>query len=137
MPPITLDYFTFFVVATVFIPFFCWRSIVSINDERWGKVVYCFVISLFVLRLAYLRVATNSGRNGFENPANFSFTKELGDPLVFLLCVLLLFAAMIYRLADDAQYIKKTYIRRADLDKEVNRQVEEKLKQELLKRGLA
>lgn len=112
----TLDKLTLVIVACCFVPFFTWRAIRAFTRKRYSKFAWCIVFNLFMLRLAYLRVATQGGRVGFADPSTLQFSKELGDPLVFFFACLLLLIFAVIRVLDDDRHMNATYIEREKYD---------------------
>jgi hypothetical protein len=113
---ITFDHVTFILIICGFVPFFTWRAIRAFNRKRYSKFTWCIVLNLFMVRLSYLRVATQGGKVGFGDPAALQFSKELGDPLVFFIATLLLLIFAVIRVLDDDHFTKTQYVKREDYD---------------------
>jgi hypothetical protein len=116
----TLDTVTLILVVCFFVPFFTWRGQQAYVQGRLGKFWFCITLELYVLRLAYLRVSTVGGKITIYDPNVFSFSKELGDPVVFFVLTLALLLTAVYRMGSDDAYIKKHYVKREEYD-ELNR----------------
>jgi hypothetical protein len=119
----TLDAVTLALVVIVFLPFFTWLSLKAFEQRRYGKFGYCTILSIYVLRLAYLRVSTNGGKITIYDPSVFSFSRELGDPVVFFALTLALLLTAVHRMHDDEVFYSKNYVKREHYD-ELNRKYE-------------
>jgi hypothetical protein len=107
---------TLILVVFFFVPWFTWRGMRAYNNARWGKFIYCLVVSLYVLRLAYLRVSTNGGTVTINDPSNLHFAQELGSPVAFFIFTLAFLVAAIFRVVSDEAFIRKNYVKREHYD---------------------
>lgn len=112
--PLTFDKVTLIVVVCGFVPFFTWRALRAFKRKRHSKFVWCIVLNLYMIRLAYLRVSTQGGKVGIYDPTVLQFTRELGDQAVFFVATLLLLIFAVIRVLDDDYYMDKAYVKRED-----------------------
>ena len=58
------------------------------EKRRWGTPTFCFIFAIFLVRLAYLRLATQGGSRVLGNPSNLAFSDVIGNSFIFCgLCI--------------------------------------------------
>jgi hypothetical protein len=63
------------------------------ENGRKNTFFFNFVLSLYLMRIAYLRLATNGGTSSFYDEGHFPFTDVLGSSILFAFLGILLFVA--------------------------------------------
>jgi hypothetical protein len=105
-------------VMFFFLPYMIYRALVAEKQKRYGKFLHVVVLSLYVLRLAYLRVSTGGGQTTIYDPDVLTFTRELGSTWGFVIATVILCGSVVYMVHDEDKWFANNYVLKPKTSKE-------------------